>query len=39
MVDTKTVGLLAFISHVELITFPERSYLHTKCNTFSQWFQ
>jgi hypothetical protein len=35
MVDTKTVGLLKFIGHVELITFPERSYLHTIFNTFS----
>jgi len=32
---TKTVGLLTFISHVELMALPERPYLHTKFSTFS----
>jgi len=35
VVDTKIVDLLTFISHVELMTFPERCYLHTKFSTFS----
>jgi len=35
VVDTKIVGLLMFISHVELMTLPERCYLHSKFSTIN----
>jgi hypothetical protein len=35
VVNTKIVGLLTFISHVELMTLPERCYLDIKFSTFS----